>query len=115
MAFQIIDDIFDYESSIEELKKPVGNDIREGLCTLPLIYALQENGKEIRPLLSDIRTQPTLVENVLGLVLQTKAIERARSDAAHYTRLAHAETERILQAARHDLELIVNSLLVRTY
>jgi len=116
MAFQIIDDIFDYESSIEELKKPVGNDIREGLCTLPLIYALQENGKEIRPLLSDIRTQPNLVESVLGLVLQTKAIERARSDAAHYTRLAHAEIEHLPAGKpRHDLELIVNSLLVRTY
>jgi len=116
MAFQIIDDILDYESSIEELKKPVGNDIREGLCTLPLIYALQENGDEIRPLLSDIRARPDLVENILGLVMQTKAIERAREDAAHYTRLAHDEIGRLPEGKpRHDLELIVNSLLVRTY
>ncbi len=116
MAFQIIDDILDYESSIEELKKPVGNDIREGLCTLPLIYALQENGEKIRPLLSQIRTEPNLVEDVLSIVLQTNAIERARQDAAHYTRLAHDEIERLpLGKPRHDLELIVNSLLVRTY
>jgi heptaprenyl diphosphate synthase len=116
MAFQIIDDILDYESSIEELKKPVGNDIREGLCTLPLIYALQENEEEIRPLLSAIHTRPDIVEDVLGLVLQTKAIERAQEDATHYTHLAHMEIGRLPPGKpRHDLELIVNSLLVRTY
>jgi len=116
MAFQIIDDILDYESSLEELKKPVGNDIREGLCTLPLIYALEEKGEKIRPLLSDIRAHPDSVGSVLNLVHETDAVKRARKDAEHYTRLAHAEISRMPEGKpRRDLELIVNSLLVRTY
>jgi heptaprenyl diphosphate synthase len=40
MAFQIIDDILDYAGDPEQVRKPLGNDIREGLVTLPLICAL---------------------------------------------------------------------------
>lgn len=116
MAFQIIDDILDYESSVKELKKPVGNDLREGLCTLPLIYALQEDCEHIKPLVAEIRTAPDSVEQILSLVMNTKAIDRARADAAHYTRLAHVEIERLPNGApKNDLERIVNSLLVRKY
>ena len=39
IAFQIRDDIFDYFS--DDVGKPIGNDIREGKITLPLIYALK--------------------------------------------------------------------------
>lgn len=116
MAFQIIDDILDYESNIEALKKPVGNDIREGLCTLPLIYALQENGDAIRPLLADIRANPESIPAILNLVNQTDAIERARKDAAHFTQRAHAEIANLPEgSAKADLMTIVNSLLVRKY
>ena len=46
MAFQIIDDVLDYSGSLATVGKPVGNDLRQGLVTLPLIYALQgeQNG-----------------------------------------------------------------------
>lgn len=40
ICFQIKDDIFDYISTEKEIGKPVGNDIREGKITLPLLYAL---------------------------------------------------------------------------
>ena len=40
VAFQLIDDILDFTSREKVLGKPVGNDLREGKVTLPLIYAL---------------------------------------------------------------------------
>jgi octaprenyl-diphosphate synthase len=46
MAFQIIDDVLDFTSSEEKLGKPVGNDMREGKVTLPLIYMLRHSGPE---------------------------------------------------------------------
>ena len=41
MAFQLIDDVLDFEASEADLGKPVGNDLREGKVTLPMILALQ--------------------------------------------------------------------------
>jgi len=40
-AFQLIDDIFDYSSSVEIMGKNIGDDLAEGKPTLPLIYALE--------------------------------------------------------------------------
>lgn len=47
MAFQIVDDVLDYTGSQNSVGKPVGNDLSQGLVTLPLIYALQaeQNGR----------------------------------------------------------------------
>ena len=42
MAFQIYDDLLDYVSSEEIEGKPIGNDIRQGIYTLPLLYALED-------------------------------------------------------------------------
>jgi octaprenyl-diphosphate synthase len=46
MAFQIKDDLFDYTS--EKIGKPTGNDIKEKKLTLPLIYTLNQVGRETR-------------------------------------------------------------------
>lgn len=45
LAFQIRDDVLDYTSRSNILGKPVGNDIREGKITLPLLYASQLSPK----------------------------------------------------------------------
>lgn len=45
MCFQLRDDIFDLTAS-DEVGKPVGNDLREGKLTLPVIYALKHTGDE---------------------------------------------------------------------
>ena len=57
IAFQIIDDILDYTEDQSTIGKPAGNDLRQGMVTLPLIYALQEqphNGlaQKVQPLCS---------------------------------------------------------------
>jgi geranylgeranyl pyrophosphate synthase len=42
-AFQIIDDVLDFQGDQEMLGKPVGSDLREGIVTLPVLYFLQEH------------------------------------------------------------------------
>jgi len=50
MIFQIVDDILDLTATDEELGKPSGLDLAEGIYTLPVIYALRES-TELRQLL----------------------------------------------------------------
>jgi octaprenyl-diphosphate synthase len=56
IAFQIVDDLFDYLSDSEVTGKPVGYDLAEGKVTLPLIAALRQateaDGKKLRMLAS---------------------------------------------------------------
>src|SRR5579872_1735421 len=48
MAFQLVDDVLDFTSRETTLGKPVGNDLREGKVTLPLVYALESATAEER-------------------------------------------------------------------
>jgi all-trans-nonaprenyl-diphosphate synthase len=42
IAFQVHDDILDYTQNSEQLGKPAFNDLKEGIVTAPLVYALAE-------------------------------------------------------------------------
>jgi len=48
IAFQIKDDLFDYESVAKQIGKPVGIDIKEKKMTLPLIHALSQGDKKTK-------------------------------------------------------------------
>jgi geranylgeranyl pyrophosphate synthase len=41
MAYQVLDDVLDYDSTSEELGKPAGNDLKEGVLTLPAIMLIE--------------------------------------------------------------------------
>ena len=51
LCFQIVDDCLDLTASDETLGKPAGQDLVEGIYTLPVIYALSERGSELGDLL----------------------------------------------------------------
>ncbi len=85
MAFQIRDDVLDYTSRSSILGKPVGNDVREGKLTLPLIYALQQsrNGevKKIISLVKSKKANDKQVEYVQGFVQANGGNEYAQQKA----------------------------------
>jgi octaprenyl-diphosphate synthase len=45
VAYQLIDDVFDYSATTEELGKNIGDDLAEGKPTLPLLYAMWNGNK----------------------------------------------------------------------
>lgn len=63
MAFQIVDDILDVIATDEQLGKPAGNDLVEGVYTLPVIRAMTlPGGEELRDLLAPSSVAPGTAE-----------------------------------------------------
>jgi len=80
IAFQIVDDILDITADPKALGKPVGGDIRQGIITLPMIFALQESPQadKLRILLSNETKTEAEVEEAVSLIKQSGGIEKSR-------------------------------------
>lgn len=116
LAFQIMDDVLDFESNAGTMRKPVGKDVCEGLCTLPLILALRKDGSAIRPLLLSCKPDDETVMTLVDKVRASGALDEARVYAARYTDRALAELARLPKGqARDNLEILLRKLLVRTF
>ena len=88
-AFQIIDDILDYTQDQPTIGKPAGNDLRQGMVTLPLIYALQSasvNGhqQQVQILLNGQEKNENDILDVLHWVTHSDSIAQAQADAQTY-------------------------------
>ena len=90
MAFQITDDILDITSSAEQLGKPVGNDLRQGIVTLPVIYALKHSAEreELRSIVVKQKMTDDDVKRGLDIIHNTEAIEYSYAQVGKY--LEHA-------------------------
>lgn len=89
MAFQIMDDILDYSEKGDVIGKPAMQDVRNGIYTAPLLYAMQTHKKKIEPyLLKGAAISDSEVQEVLELVKEAGGIERARALAEKYTNKA---------------------------
>ena len=88
IAFQVIDDILALTADEKVLKKPVGNDIREGKRTLIVIYALKKANKtERQKILDTLGNQKASVEQIketIALMDSLGAISYAKKMADKY-------------------------------
>jgi octaprenyl-diphosphate synthase len=82
-AFQLIDDVLDYAGDASEIGKNVGDDLREGKPTLPLIYVMENGTPEQRELIrSCIETgDETHFDAVLSAVSSSGALDYTRREA----------------------------------
>lgn len=82
IAFQIKDDLLDYERS-GTIGKPAGNDIKEKKVTLPLIYALnhsdEKEKKEIKKIFNRSRKNGREVSKIIEFVRKKQGLEYARN------------------------------------
>lgn len=85
MAFQLVDDVLDLVSTEEQIGKPAGHDLEEGVYTLPVLHSLDgERGDELRSLLGrvpNIRERERALEIVRDGDGVDATISRAREFA----------------------------------
>ena len=87
IAFQIKDDLFDYEKS-NQTGKPVGLDIKERKLTLPIIYSLKygtdSEVKELKKIIKNKKASKKELSHLLDLVNGSGGIELAKAKMEEY-------------------------------
>jgi heptaprenyl diphosphate synthase len=115
-AFQISDDIIDIASPSAQSGKTPGTDLREGVRTLPMLYALADPGVDrLRVLLAGPLADDTLITEALHLLRGSPGLDRAVEALRSYTDSAHAELGKLPACpARDALASITTYLAART-
>ncbi|MFP4697533.1 MAG: polyprenyl synthetase family protein [Eubacteriales bacterium] len=100
LAFQIYDDLLDYTSNKSLIGKPVGNDLKHGYYTLPILYAIEDKkyGDQIKELLNNQRNLTNQeLNNIFELLAKTNAIEQTKE-----------LLNKIIKKARESIKLLRN-------
>jgi len=95
-AFQVIDDVLDYDGDVHEMGKNLGDDLREGKATMPLIIAMQRAAPAERTLIEQAIVTGGIdhMRQIIEIVQKTGALTATRAAAA-------AEAQRALDALRN--------------
>ena len=116
-AFQISDDIIDIDSDTDESGKLPGTDVREGVHTLPMVYALREpgpDGARLRALLDGRVDDDEAVIEALTLLRASPGMAKAKDVLAQYAAQARHELSLLPDVAgRHALEALVEYTVSR--
>lgn len=116
-AFQISDDIIDIDSDSRESGKLPGTDVREGVHTLPMVYALREPGPEaarLRELLVGPIDDDEVVAEALALLRSSPGMAKAKQSLQEYATQARQELDRLPDVpGRHALRTLVDYTISR--
>ncbi len=120
-AFQISDDIIDIASPADESGKTPGTDLREGVLTLPMLYALSPEytsggpDPRLRELLAAPIADDDLVDEALTLLRKSPGLERAVHTLTEYADRARAELTGLPECpAREALDMLARYVVART-
>ncbi|ORV10010.1 nonaprenyl/(2E,6E)-farnesyl/geranylgeranyl diphosphat synthase [Mycobacterium celatum] len=111
-AFQISDDIIDIDSDPDESGKLPGTDLREGVHTLPVLYALRETGPDadrLRKLLAGPVSDDAVLAEALTLLRRSPGMAQAKNTVARYAAQAREELAALPDLpGRHALATLVD-------
>ncbi len=90
IAFQIKDDLLDFDGSAQKLGKPVGKDLLENIITLPILYSLSQADEKSRSEMLSILAEnnPDKKASIYKFVHQNRGVEYANRQAERYVQKA---------------------------
>ncbi|KAG6877192.1 hypothetical protein C0993_009509 [Termitomyces sp. T159_Od127] len=113
IAFQLVDDILDYDSAAAALGKPGGADLQLGLTTGPALYAWEEH-PDMGVLISRKFQGPGDVEKARNFVSRSSALQRTRDLAQKYADKAKEVLEQLPESdAKSGLEALADRVIRR--
>ena len=120
LAFQMIDDLLDFTSSEETLGKPIGNDLREGKLTLPLIYLLPkcrpEESAKVSLVLEEGGFYSVQLHEIQELLERHGTEQATRDKAYQFATLARNSLEGLPESPYKDaLRSLADFILDRQY
>ncbi|MFZ3170843.1 MAG: polyprenyl synthetase family protein [Carboxydocellales bacterium] len=118
MAFQITDDILDLIADQEELGKPIGGDLRQGIMTLPIIYGLIHSPQKERLLeLVKMREKSeTQLKEAIELIKASGAIEYSFNLSDRFIKKSLEHLARLPEVPiRNTLGVIASFINLRRY
>ncbi|MDP9094505.1 MAG: polyprenyl synthetase family protein [Actinomycetota bacterium] len=118
IAFQISDDILDIASDSADSGKTPGTDLREGVATLPVLYALRSDdaaGERLRDLVCGPLLDDDTHAEALALLRASAAMDEARATLQSYADSAGDTLVDLPDVpARAALEVLTNTVIART-
>ena len=117
-AFQVIDDVLDYAGDVALMGKSLGDDLREGKATLPLIAAMQRGTEaEAMAIKNAIETGDlAALEHIVRIVKKTGALDIARDAARQEALRAVAAARRLPEGPHTDCLIhLATQLLERNH
>lgn len=118
MSFQIADDLLDYHGNSRTVGKPVAEDLRTGILTLPVIHGLANSthAGELRNIIATRNVSEAEVVRVREILEDAGSFTYARERADAYLNRAVAELERVPDlATRGALQMLADFVITRQY
>ncbi|NIM94373.1 MAG: polyprenyl synthetase family protein [Anaerolineales bacterium] len=104
IAFQIVDDILDFVGDPNKIGKPAGNDLRQGLITLPAVVYFESHPEDpaFDAIMNDPEPNVDLIDPLIARIRVSGAIDQSLQEAREYVASAQSRIENMPESQERD-------------